>query len=204
MWCVCVCGVCVCVWCVHGLVCVCLVCIYICMCWCVCVYACVGVRVYVVCLYICWCVWQGIWGGAGGFLCANWKCLEKAKCYVITCTTLQINGKVEYCNKFHLWVPYKPFVHHTLNQDCTWCIHSTYAQAFVCVCEFLSFPKLVLYGVMASLLLFGEPSREKLCKQFLSHLFQAPTPGDNSTRTIIETPKYTQVVIYDHITRRKT
>jgi len=33
---------------------------------------------------------------------------------------------------------------------------------------------------------------------------QAANPGDNSTRTVIESPKYTQVVIYDHITRRKT
>ena len=39
---------------------------------------------------------------------------------------------------------------------------------------------------------------------FHYYLLQAPTPGDNSTRTIIETPKYIQVVIYDHITRRKT
>jgi hypothetical protein len=29
-------------------------------------------------------------------------------------------------------------------------------------------------------------------------------PGDNSTRLEIETDKYIQVVIYDHITRRKT
>ena len=33
---------------------------------------------------------------------------------------------------------------------------------------------------------------------------QALTPGDNSARIPIETAKYTQVVIYDHITRRKT
>ena len=33
---------------------------------------------------------------------------------------------------------------------------------------------------------------------------KAPTPGDNSTRAAIDTPRYTQVVIYDHITRRKT
>merc|ERR1711963_536638 len=33
---------------------------------------------------------------------------------------------------------------------------------------------------------------------------KAPTPGDNSTRTVVETPKCIQVVIYDHITRRKT
>ncbi len=33
---------------------------------------------------------------------------------------------------------------------------------------------------------------------------QAPSPGDNSTRTTIETSRYIQVVIYDHITRRKT
>ncbi|PVD38424.1 hypothetical protein C0Q70_01039 [Pomacea canaliculata] len=33
---------------------------------------------------------------------------------------------------------------------------------------------------------------------------KALTPGDNSTRTVVETPKYIQVVIYDHITRRKT
>ena len=33
---------------------------------------------------------------------------------------------------------------------------------------------------------------------------QAITPGDNSARISIETSKYTQVVIYDHITRRKT
>lgn len=30
------------------------------------------------------------------------------------------------------------------------------------------------------------------------------TPGDNSTRTQIVTDQYTQVVLYDHITRRKT
>ena len=41
-------------------------------------------------------------------------------------------------------------------------------------------------------------------------MFQISSPGDNSTRTVItfdeddESPKYTQVVIYDHITRRKT
>ncbi|KXJ20692.1 cilia- and flagella-associated protein 299 [Exaiptasia diaphana] len=33
---------------------------------------------------------------------------------------------------------------------------------------------------------------------------KAPTPGDNSARITIVTPKYTQVVMYDHITRRKT
>lgn len=33
---------------------------------------------------------------------------------------------------------------------------------------------------------------------------KAQSPGDNSSRTAIETPKYVQVVIYDHITRRKT
>lgn len=33
---------------------------------------------------------------------------------------------------------------------------------------------------------------------------KAPTPGDNSTRTPIDTDQYIQVVIYDHITRRKT
>ncbi|XP_033125094.1 cilia- and flagella-associated protein 299-like [Anneissia japonica] len=33
---------------------------------------------------------------------------------------------------------------------------------------------------------------------------KAPTPGDNSTRTPIDCPQYIQVVIYDHITRRKT
>ncbi|XP_070544214.1 cilia- and flagella-associated protein 299-like [Ptychodera flava] len=33
---------------------------------------------------------------------------------------------------------------------------------------------------------------------------KASTPGDNSTRTVLECPQYTQVVIYDHITRRKT
>lgn len=33
---------------------------------------------------------------------------------------------------------------------------------------------------------------------------KAATPGDNSTRTSVETAKYTQIVIYDHITRRKT
>ena len=41
-------------------------------------------------------------------------------------------------------------------------------------------------------------------------LIQIASPGDNSTRSVItfdeddEAPKYTQVVIYDHITRRKT
>ncbi|CAD5112863.1 DgyrCDS2075 [Dimorphilus gyrociliatus] len=33
---------------------------------------------------------------------------------------------------------------------------------------------------------------------------KASSPGDNSTRTVIETPKYQQVVVYDHTTRRKT
>ncbi|CAH8440998.1 unnamed protein product [Dicrocoelium dendriticum] len=32
----------------------------------------------------------------------------------------------------------------------------------------------------------------------------APTPGDNSMRTVITTERYLQAVIYDHITRRKT
>ncbi|TPX72626.1 hypothetical protein SpCBS45565_g00282 [Spizellomyces sp. 'palustris'] len=31
-----------------------------------------------------------------------------------------------------------------------------------------------------------------------------PKPGDNTTRTEIETDEHTQVVIYDHLTRRKT
>lgn len=30
------------------------------------------------------------------------------------------------------------------------------------------------------------------------------SPGDNSTRVVLDSPKYTQIVIYDHITRRKT
>ena len=33
---------------------------------------------------------------------------------------------------------------------------------------------------------------------------KAPTPGDNSTRLVVETSKYIQIVLYDHITRRKT
>ncbi|CAG2218643.1 cilia- and flagella-associated protein 299-like [Mytilus galloprovincialis] len=33
---------------------------------------------------------------------------------------------------------------------------------------------------------------------------KAPSPGDNTERTIIESPKYIQIVIYDHKTRRKT
>jgi hypothetical protein len=33
---------------------------------------------------------------------------------------------------------------------------------------------------------------------------KAASPGDNSTRTVIDSPKYMQVVIYDHVTRRKT
>ncbi|CAH1793580.1 unnamed protein product [Owenia fusiformis] len=33
---------------------------------------------------------------------------------------------------------------------------------------------------------------------------KANTPGDNSTRTCIDSTKYIQIVIYDHITRRKT
>lgn len=33
---------------------------------------------------------------------------------------------------------------------------------------------------------------------------KAPSPGDNSTRTPLDCKQYTQVVIYDHITRRKT
>jgi hypothetical protein len=33
---------------------------------------------------------------------------------------------------------------------------------------------------------------------------KASTPGDNSTRVVVETARYTQVVLYDHITRRKT
>ena len=55
-----------------------------------------------------------------------------------------------------------------------------------------------------------------LCVFYIISFFQIPSPGDNSTRTAItfdkddkekdeiEGPKYTQVVIYDHITRRKT
>lgn len=30
------------------------------------------------------------------------------------------------------------------------------------------------------------------------------SPGDNSTRVMLDSPKYIQIVIYDHITRRKT
>lgn len=33
---------------------------------------------------------------------------------------------------------------------------------------------------------------------------KAQTPGDNSIRVPLVTPMYTQVVIYDHMTRRKT
>lgn len=33
---------------------------------------------------------------------------------------------------------------------------------------------------------------------------KAPNPGDNSTRTVTESTKFIQAVIYDHITRRKT
>lgn len=32
---------------------------------------------------------------------------------------------------------------------------------------------------------------------------RAPTPGDNSNRTVLKTDEYTQVTIYDHVTRRK-
>jgi hypothetical protein len=30
------------------------------------------------------------------------------------------------------------------------------------------------------------------------------SPGDNSTRTELETGEYTQVVLYDHVTRRRS
>ena len=30
-----------------------------------------------------------------------------------------------------------------------------------------------------------------------------PTPGDNTTRTVLKTPEYLQAVFYDHATRRK-
>ena len=33
---------------------------------------------------------------------------------------------------------------------------------------------------------------------------KAASPGDNSVRIPIETDMYTEVVIYDHVTRRKT
>ena len=32
----------------------------------------------------------------------------------------------------------------------------------------------------------------------------ALNPGDNSVRTVLTSPKYLQVVLYDHVTRRKT
>lgn len=32
---------------------------------------------------------------------------------------------------------------------------------------------------------------------------RAPTPGDNSNRTVIHSPEYVQITIYDHVTRRK-
>jgi hypothetical protein len=32
---------------------------------------------------------------------------------------------------------------------------------------------------------------------------KAPSPGDNSHRVILKTEEYTQIVIYDHVTRRK-
>nr|CCC53886.1 conserved hypothetical protein [Trypanosoma vivax Y486] len=32
---------------------------------------------------------------------------------------------------------------------------------------------------------------------------RALTPGDNSNRTVIQSPEYVQVTIYDHVTRRK-
>lgn len=32
---------------------------------------------------------------------------------------------------------------------------------------------------------------------------RAPTPGDNSNRTVLVTNEYTQVTLYDHVTRRK-
>lgn len=32
---------------------------------------------------------------------------------------------------------------------------------------------------------------------------RAPTPGDNSNRTVLVTGEYTQVTLYDHVTRRK-
>ncbi len=34
-------------------------------------------------------------------------------------------------------------------------------------------------------------------------IVQVPSPGDNTTRLVIQTSKYIQVVIYDHMTRRK-
>ena len=41
---------------------------------------------------------------------------------------------------------------------------------------------------------------------YIKHMFdfQASTPGDNTMRSAVQTTKYIQVVIYDHITRRKT
>ncbi|CAH8834228.1 unnamed protein product [Trichobilharzia szidati] len=46
--------------------------------------------------------------------------------------------------------------------------------------------------------------RNKRDRKILNVDPNAASPGDNSKRTVIETDKYLQVVIYDHITRRKT
>ena len=71
----------------------------------------------------------------------------------------------------------------------------------VSVCQFACFPvcQSVCLSVSLSVCL-------SVCLSliYLASSPQALTPGDNSARIPIETAKYTQVVIYDHITRRKT
>ena len=72
---------------------------------------------------------------------------------------------------------------------------------------------LVLYAVFKVTLLFppviaenasGLLFKNKRDRKILNVDPKATTPGDNSTRSVLDTPEYVQVVIYDHITRRKT
>ena len=50
------------------------------------------------------------------------------------------------------------------------------------------------------------PGLTRLCVPLLQVINVDPRakPGDNSTRTELETGEYLQVVIYDHVTRRRS
>ncbi|XP_024379106.1 uncharacterized protein [Physcomitrium patens] len=45
--------------------------------------------------------------------------------------------------------------------------------------------------------------KNKIDRKVMSMDPKLPTPGDNSTRTVIKSGEYEQIVIYDHTTRRK-
>lgn len=80
------------------------------------------------------------------------------------------------------------------------CVYKVLQLVYWPMTSAYQYPSALVSGNLLGLL--GDGQQMHIFLITLTHT-QASSPGDNTTRTSIPTSKYIQVVIYDHITRRK-